>query len=98
MNNFNVNTNMFPVDTGRKLNAHKTFRTRQGRLLNVLFTFNLRPVSTGFTGMTYLNHKDITQLTSFNMMPFKSFKLVLLNSSFFCIAPIVKQHPHQMEC
>ena len=35
-----------PVDTGRKLNVHKTFRRRLGRLLNVLCTFNLRPVST----------------------------------------------------
>ena len=34
------------VDTGRKLNIHKTFRRRPGRLLNVLCTFNLRPVST----------------------------------------------------
>ena len=39
--------NIFPVDTGRKLNEHKTFRRRPGRLLNVLCTFNLRPVSTG---------------------------------------------------
>ena len=36
-----------PVDTGRKLNVHKTFRRRPGRLLNVLCTLNLRPVSTG---------------------------------------------------
>ena len=36
-----------PADTGRKLNVHKTFRRRSGRLLNVLCTFNLRPVSTG---------------------------------------------------
>ena len=36
-----------PVDTGRKLNVHKTFRRRPGRLLNVLCMFNLRPVSTG---------------------------------------------------
>ena len=36
-----------PVDTGRKLNARKTFRRRSGRLLNVLCTFNLRPVSVG---------------------------------------------------
>ena len=35
-----------PVDTGRKLNVHRTFRRRPGRLLNVLCTFNLRPVST----------------------------------------------------
>ena len=39
----------YQVDTGRKLNVHKTFRRRPGRLLNVLFTFNLRPVSTGCT-------------------------------------------------
>ena len=38
---------LFPVDTGRKLNVHKTFRRRPGRLLNVLCTFNVRPVSTG---------------------------------------------------
>ena len=38
----------FSVDTGRKLNVHKTFRSRPGRLLNVLCTFNLRPVSAGF--------------------------------------------------
>ena len=36
-----------PVDTGRKLDVHKTFRRRPGRLLNVLCTFNLRPLSTG---------------------------------------------------
>ena len=35
-----------PVDTGRKLDVHKTFRRRPGRLLNVLCMFNLRPVST----------------------------------------------------
>ena len=39
----------YPVDTGRKLNAHKTFRRRPGRRLNVLCTFNLRRVSTGYT-------------------------------------------------
>ena len=37
----------FPVDAGRKLNVHKTFRRRHGHLLNVLCTFNLRPVSAG---------------------------------------------------
>ena len=36
-----------PVDTGRKLNVHKTFRRRPGRLLYVFCTFSLRPVSTG---------------------------------------------------
>ena len=37
----------FPIDTGRKLNVHNTFRRHPGRLLNVLCTFNLRLVSTG---------------------------------------------------
>ena len=41
-----------PVDTGRKLNVHKTFRRRARRLLNVLCTFNLRPVSTGHRRVT----------------------------------------------
>ena len=29
-----------PLDTGRQLNVHKTFRRRPGRILNVLCTFN----------------------------------------------------------
>ena len=44
-----------PVETGRKSNLHKTFRRRPGRLLNVLCTFNLRPVSTGFPYDTGVN-------------------------------------------
>ena len=35
------------VDTERKSNVYKTSRRRPGRLLNVLCTFNLRPVSLG---------------------------------------------------
>ena len=46
----------FPVDTGRKLNVHKTLRRRPGRLLNVLCTFYLRPVSTGFA--SYYSQKQ----------------------------------------
>ena len=34
-----------PVDTGRNLNVHKTFRRLPGRLLNVFCSFNLRPVT-----------------------------------------------------
>ena len=48
----------FPVDTGRKLNVHKTFRRRPGRLLNVLCTFNLRPVSTGFFIAFFIDDKE----------------------------------------
>ena len=39
----------YPLDTGRKLNVHKTFRRRPGRLLNVLCTFNLHPESRGYS-------------------------------------------------
>ena len=42
-----------PVDTGRKLNVHKMFRRRPGGFLDVLYTFNLRPVSTGRCRMAF---------------------------------------------
>ena len=44
-----------PVDTGRKSNEHNTFRRRPGRLLDVLCTFNLHPVSTGNCRLCYYN-------------------------------------------
>ena len=34
-----------PMDTGRQLNVHKTLKRRSRRPLNILCTFNLRPVS-----------------------------------------------------
>ena len=43
----NIRAIKVPVDSGHKLNVHKTFRRRSGRLLNVLCTFSLRLVSTG---------------------------------------------------
>ena len=36
----------YPVATERKLNVHETSKRRPRRLLNVLCTFNLRPVPT----------------------------------------------------
>ena len=38
---------IFPLDTGNKLNVHRTFGRRPGRLLNVLCTFNLRSLFRG---------------------------------------------------
>ena len=38
---------VIPAERGLKLNVHKMFRRRPRRLMNVLYTFNLRPVSTG---------------------------------------------------
>ena len=48
-----------PVDTGRKLNVHKTFRRHPRRILNVLCTFNLRPVSTGLLTSRYYSQIPI---------------------------------------
>ena len=48
----NLQKFMYPVDTGRKLNVHKAFRRRSGRLLNVLCAFNLRPGSTGYMNVS----------------------------------------------
>ena len=42
---------LFPAVIGRTLNGHKTFRRR---LLNVLCTFNLHPVSTGLVCLELL--------------------------------------------
>ena len=39
--------NQYPLGTGHKLNVHKMFKKRPARLLNVLCTFNLGPVSRG---------------------------------------------------
>ena len=59
-----------PVDTGRKLNAHKTFRRRPGRRLNVLCTFNLRPVSTGLF-LKDFNATLHSKVNGFGSMGFK---------------------------
>ena len=54
------------LGTKRKLNVHKTFRGRSGSLLNVLYTFYLRPVSRGIlsrnSNITYHGnlHKETT--------------------------------------
>ena len=57
--------NIFPVDTGRKLNVHKTFRRRPGRLLNVLCTFSLRPVSTGLLWIVLFKTKTKKKKNNF---------------------------------
>ena len=66
---------IIPVDTGRKLNVHKTFRRRSGRLLNVLYTFSLRPMSTGM-----LINKSINKSTE--SIDSKSEKVFLRGQTF----------------
>ena len=46
----------FPLDTGRKLNVHKTFRKQPGRSLNILCMFNLRPVSKGYINFKHFKN------------------------------------------
>ena len=60
---------LFPAGPGRRLNVHKMFRKRPGRLRNVLCTFFLRPVSMGFvflkpTERVNLKEDNLTLLTS----------------------------------
>ena len=62
-----------PVDTGRKLNVHKTFRRRPGRLLNVLCTFNLRPVSTGNLRVLWAKKKRLLKI------PLRSLSIMIAN-------------------
>ena len=72
-----ISKKIYPVDTGRKLNVHKTFGRRPGRLLNVLCTFNLRPLSTGHE--TQSNYGTITHsLFSWNFIKLHSINFFLL--------------------
>ena len=95
-----------PVDTGRKLNVHKTFRRRPGRLLNILYTFNLRPVSTGnmdfWQSPKYVSQRSgpssfhvHTTSNNFFMKSFKRFKSCINKSKYFTIDPQVNIFPHQ---
>ena len=61
-----------PVDTGRKLNVHKTSTRCSGHLLNVLYTFDLRPVP---TGKEYrFNVSDVYKFNHLNALVFLSRK------------------------
>ena len=40
----NRQASLYPIDPGRKLNVHKLFRRRFGRLRKVSFKFNLHPM------------------------------------------------------
>ena len=53
---------LIPVDARRKLNAHKTFKRRPGRVLNVLCTFNLRPMFTGIL-LKYITNSKLASIS-----------------------------------
>ena len=67
--------NKVPVDTGRKLNVHTTFRGRPGRLLNVSCAFNLRPVSTGVVSLKLRAYKFIKTKTPVRLFSSKVFEI-----------------------
>ena len=79
---FHINS----VDTERKLNVHKMFRRRSGRLLNVLCTFNLRPVSMG-----NINHCKNESFT-YDLVLLKNIKAHIfnVNLSLICVWPVFK--------
>ena len=71
-----------PVETGRKLNVHKTIRRYPGHLLKVLCTFNLRPVSTGKREpqRIFVNAIYVVKLSNCEWM--KAFVILLYFSMF----------------
>ena len=69
------------VDTGRKLNLHKTFRRRLERLLNVLCTFNLRPVPTRMTKTTMYSLVSFFRLYLGNL-PWKNWEDMIMQVDF----------------
>ena len=73
---FSIFIMVYPADIGHKLNVHNMFRRRPGRLLKVLCTFNLCPVSTGSTMLTYPVHVYVLCLPCF-----------ILNRQFWIFGP-----------
>lgn len=70
-------------DTGRKLIVHKTLRRRLWRLLNMLCTINLRPVSTGLGNYCHMKlllwcFSGFKQLSAFQKK-----RIVLVNFHVF---------------
>ena len=59
---------IYPLYTGRKLNAHKTFRRHPGRLLNVLCTFNLRPGSSNSLALWKQRSQSVSQVSLINLI------------------------------
>ena len=60
----NVDLMRNPLDTGFKLNLHKTFRRCSGRFLNTLCRFNLRFLSNGesiLVVMSFIVHFEHTE-------------------------------------
>ena len=70
-----------PMDTDPKLKVHKTFSRRSSRLLNVLCTFNIRPVSRGCV-FTKINDCNIGANSSVFWLYIICFKSIKKNKHF----------------
>ena len=79
------NKRHIPVDTGRKLNVHKTFRRRPGRLLDVLCTFNLCPMSMGVLLSLHIYFLFLATITLLLCPMFSKNSLELPSHSFLCL-------------
>ena len=80
----------YPVDTGHKLNNHETFRRYAGRLVNVLYAFSLRPVSTEYVWyrITCMSHKTNILNMEVTSSAQKLFLLILKKQclvNFYCL-------------
>ena len=85
---FNHFDNASPVDTGRKLTIHKTFRRRPGCLLNVLCTFSFRSVSTGSFRSDLLQELSIQNV---HRGEFEKFKYIS-SKVLYTYGPIKEKH------
>ena len=63
---------------------HQTVRGRLGRLLNILFTFNLRPVSRGFYSNIFMNSLTHLPLEECHRVPLLLEKLDPIFFVQFC--------------
>ena len=89
----------YPLETGRNLNVHKTFRRRPGRLLKVLCAFKLRPVSRGYrTGKIYQQSyvkylEEINEITSKGTISIATANILFLDGKLdtkLCLQTIFK--------
>ena len=83
------------------MNVHKTFRRRPRRILNILCTFNLRPVFTGKSSnwynhnkTTYGGSKTCDAVTSqFGLKQLIKERTHILGNSFSCTGLMFTSHP-----
>ena len=79
LHKLNRSPTLHPLDTRRKLNVDKMFRRRPGRLVNLLFTFNLGPVSRGSSSNMLsnrqfaLSYESISMRKSLKLLPYFNF-------------------------